>query len=222
MDRQGIDFILNFEECRVLGSLLEKEMTTPDYYPLTLNALVNACNQKSSRDPVVSFDESTVVGALDSLREKKLVRVVSGPDSRVAKHRQVFTDTANLTLQELSLLCVLMLRGPQTAGELRGRTERMYHFQNFEEVEATLQRLVDRESRALVAQLPRQTGLKEPRFAHLLSGEIRESEASLNTQASEAGVGSERLLKLEQQVENLRNEVAELRQQLSEFKKQFE
>jgi uncharacterized protein len=224
MDRQGIDFILNFEECRVLGSLLEKEMTTPDYYPLTLNALVNACNQKSSRDPVVSFDESTVIGALDSLREKKLVRVVSGPDSRVAKHRQVFTDTANLTLQELSLLCVLMLRGPQTAGELRGRTERMYHFQNFEEVEAALQRLVDRESRALVVQLPRQTGLKEPRFAHLLSGEIRESEVRLGSQVEsmQPQAGNDRILSLEQEVENLRNEVAELRQQLGEFKKQFE
>jgi uncharacterized protein YceH (UPF0502 family) len=128
-----------------------------------------ACNQKSSRDPVVSFDESTVLKA-DSLREKKLVRVVSGPDSRVPKHRQVFTDAANITLPELSLLCVLMLRGPQTVGELRGRTERMHRFQNFDEVEATVQRLVERETGALVVQIPRQAGLKEPRYAHLLVG----------------------------------------------------
>src|SRR5690349_3508526 len=137
-------------EIRVLGCLLEKEMTTPEYYPLTLNALVNACNQKSSRDPVVSFDEPTVVQALDGLREKKLARMVSGPDSRVAKYRQVFTDSANLTLPELALLCVLMLRGPQTAGELRGRTERMHRFQDFAEVESTLRRLAEREAGSLV------------------------------------------------------------------------
>ena len=224
MANEANDLILNFEECRVLGSLLEKEMTTPEYYPLTLHALVNACNQKSSRDPVVSFDETTVVRALDGLREKKLARVVSGPDSRVAKYRQVFTDSANLTIPELSLLCILMLRGPQTVGELRGRTERMYRFQNFEEAEAALQRLVEREAGALVMQLPRQTGLKEPRYAHLLSGEIRESETGLNSQAvsKEAGTGSEKLVKLEQEIQNLRSEVADLRQQLSDFKKQFE
>lgn len=224
MDKQEIDFVLKFEEVRVLGSLLEKQVTTPEYYPLTLNALVSACNQKSSRDPVVSFDESTVLKALDSLREKKLVRVVSGPDSRVAKHRQVFTDAANITLPELSLLCVLMLRGPQTVGELRGRTERMHRFQNFDEVEATVQRLVERETGALVVQIPRQTGLKEPRYAHLLGGDIRESEIPLPSQVDPQQVRGEndKIFKLEQEVQNLRNEVAELRQQLGEFKKQFE
>jgi uncharacterized protein len=224
MDKQGIDSILSFEEVRVLGSLLEKEITTPDYYPLTLNALVNACNQKSSRDPVVSFDESTVLKALDGLREKKLVRVVSGPDSRVAKYRQVFTDTANLTLQELSLLCVLILRGPQTPGELRGRAERMSRFENLEEVEAALRRLMERESGPLVVQLPRQAGLKEQRYGQLLSGEVRDSEAGLDFRrvSKEAELEDERYLKLEQEVRSLRNEVAELRQQLDEFKKQFE
>jgi len=221
MDKQGIDSILSFEEVRVLGSLLEKEITTPDYYPLTLNALINACNQKSSRDPVVSFDESTVLQALDGLREKKLVRVVSGPDSRVAKYRQVFTDIANLTLHELSLLCVLMLRGPQTPGELRGRTERMCRFQNLEEIETTLRRLMERESSALIVQLPRQTGLKEQRYAQLLGGEVQYSEASLDSQRVPKGaeLGEDRFLKLEQEVRSLRNEVAELREQLGKFKR---
>jgi hypothetical protein len=224
MANDGNDLLLSFEECRVLGSLLEKEMATPEYYPLTLNALVNACNQKSSRYPVVTFDEITVVQALDGLRAKKLARVVSGPDSRVAKYRQVFTDSANLTIPELSLLCVLMLRGPQTDGELRGRTERMYHFQNLEEVEAALDRLAERNSGALVLRLPRQTGMKEQRYAHLLSGEVRESETGLSSEAAskETGPGSERFLKLEEEVQTLRTEVAELRQQLGEFKKQFE
>jgi len=224
MTNQANDLVLSFEECRVLGSLLEKEMTTPEYYPLTLNALVNACNQRSSREPVVSFDEATVIRTLDGLREKKLVRVVSGPDSRVAKYRQVFTDSANLTLPGLSLLCVLMLRGPQTAGELRGRTERMHRFENFEQVEVALQGLVERETGALVVQLPRQTGLKEPRYAHLLSGPVEQSEIRSRSQADSRGAAADsaRILKLEQEVEDLRNEVAELRQQLRQFKKQFE
>jgi len=224
MDIQGIDVILSFEECRVLGSLLEKEMTTPEYYPLTLNALVNACNQKSSRDPVVSFDESTVIRALDGMRQKKLARVVSGPDSRVAKYRQVFTDSANVTIPELSLLCVLMLRGPQTAGELRGRTERMHRFESFEEVEAALQRLVERGAGALVVHLPRQAGMKEPRYAHLLSGPVEQDEVRSDARADsrEALADDWRILKLEQGVDALRNEVAELRQLLGEFKKQFE
>jgi uncharacterized protein len=224
MNNEKIERVLNFEEVRVLGCLLEKEMTTPEYYPLTLNALVNACNQKSSRDPVVSFDEPTVVQALDGLREKKLARMVSGPDSRVAKYRQVFTDSANLTLPELALLCVLMLRGPQTAGELRGRTERMHRFQDFAEVESTLRRLAEREAGSLVVQLPRQTGLKESRFAHLLGGPIDPNEVPLavETDPLRNQVHLERIVKLEQEVEGLRSEVAELRRQLAEFKGQFD
>jgi uncharacterized protein YceH (UPF0502 family) len=224
MNNEKIERVLNFEEVRVLGCLLEKEMTTPEYYPLTLNALVNACNQKSSRDPVVSFDEPTVVQALDGLREKKLARMVSGPDSRVAKYRQVFTDSANLTLPELALLCVLMLRGPQTAGELRGRTERMHRFQDFAELESALRRLAEREAGSLVVQLPRQTGLKESRFAHLLSGPINPNEVPLcvETDPLRNQVHLDRIVKLEQEVEGLRSEVAELRRQLAEFKGQFD
>jgi uncharacterized protein YceH (UPF0502 family) len=224
MNNEKIERVLNFEEVRVLGCLLEKEMTTPEYYPLTLNALVNACNQKSSRDPVVSFDEPTVVQALDGLREKKLARMVSGPDSRVAKYRQVFTDSANLTLPELALLCVLMLRGPQTAGELRGRTERMHRFQDFAEVESALRRLAEREAGSLVVQLPRQTGFKESRFAHLLGGPIDPNEVPLTVETDPLRnqVHLDRIVKLEQEVEGLRSEVAELRRQLAEFKGQFD
>jgi len=224
MNDQQIPPVLDFNEVRVLGCLLEKEMTTPEYYPLTLNALVNACNQKSSRDPVVSFDESTVVRALDGLREKRLIRVVSGPDSRVAKYRQVFTDSANLTLPELALLCVLMLRGPQTTGELRGRIERMHRFQSFGDVESALEKLTRREAGPLAVQLPRQAGLKESRYAHLLGGPIYLNEAHQNveTPSTQGQPFLDRLGKLEQEVAELRIEVAELRQQLAEFKTQFE
>jgi len=218
-----MEVILNADEIRVLGSLIEKEMTTPDYYPLTLNALMHACNQKSSRDPVVSFDEQTVVRALDGLREKKLARVVSSPDSRVAKYRQIFTDTANLTQAELALLCVLMLRGPQTVGELRGRTERLCNFERVAEVEAALQRLINRDSGALVMLLPRQTGLKEPRFMHLLAGEVQDNEMkSRNEPIFEARIDNERISRIEQEIESLRRELMELKRDFSDFKKQFD
>ncbi|PYV43646.1 MAG: DUF480 domain-containing protein [Acidobacteria bacterium] len=219
-----MEVILNADEIRVLGSLIEKEMTTPDYYPLTLNALMHACNQKSSRDPVVSFDEQTVVRALDGLREKKLARVVSSPDSRVAKYRQIFTDTANLTQAELALLCVLMLRGPQTVGELRGRTERLCNFERVAEVEAALQRLINRDSGALVMLLPRQTGLKEPRFMHLLAGEVQDNEMKSRNEPTifEARIDNERISRIEQEIESLRRELMELKRDFSDFKKQFD
>ena len=219
-----MEVILNADEIRVLGSLIEKEMTTPDYYPLTLNALMHACNQKSSRDPVVSFDEQTVVRALDGLREKKLARVVSSPDSRVAKYRQIFTDTANLTQAELALLCVLMLRGPQTVGELRGRTERLCNFERVAEVEAALQRLINRDSGALVMLLPRQTGLKEPRFMHLLAGEVQDNEMKSRNEPTifEARIDNERISRIEQEIESLRRELMEVKRDFSDFKKQFD
>ena len=219
-----MEVILNVGEIRVLGSLIEKEMTTPDYYPLTLNALMHACNQKSNRDPVVSFDEQTVVRALDELREKKLTRVVSSPDSRVAKYRQVFTDTANLTQAELALLCVLMLRGPQTVGELRGRTERLCNFEGLAEVEAALQRLIHRDVGALVALLPRQTGLKEPRYAHLLGGEVQDIETKSRNESTilEACIDNERISRMEQEIESLRKELMELKREFADFKKQFD
>jgi uncharacterized protein YceH (UPF0502 family) len=218
-----MEFILTPEETRVLGCLIEKQITTPEYYPLTLNALLSACNQKSSRDPVVAYDEKSVVRALDGLREKKLARMVSAAESRVAKYRQVFTDTANLTEQELGLLCVLMLRGPQTVGELRTRTERLCTFNRLEEVEASLLRLMNRQSGAMVARLPRQSGFKESRYAHLLSGAVTEETtvASLGG-ASLKGSEADRIAKLEAEIEVLHNEVRALQKQFSEFKNQFE
>src|SRR5664279_2014634 len=165
----NMDWQLETAEARVLGALLEKEVATPDYYPLSLNALVNACNQKSNREPVVSFDEDTVEQALESLRGKGLALRISGRDSRVPKHAQRFTEAFNLGRREAAVMCVLMVRGPQTVGELRGRSERLYTFDDLEAVEATLHRLGEME---FVKQLPRQTGFKEPRFTHLLSGDV--------------------------------------------------
>jgi uncharacterized protein YceH (UPF0502 family) len=218
--------MLNEVEVRVIGSLLEKELTTPEYYPLTLNALTHACNQLSNRDPVVSFDEKTVVRALDGLRDKKLVHVVFASDSRVPKYRQVLTESLNLTPPEVAVICVLLLRGPQTVGEIRGRTNRLYEFAELTEVETTLQRLMTREPQPLVTKLPRQTGRKESRYAHLLAGEIsieeRESAPRLEPATLEVRAENERIAGLEDEVRRLRQEVSELRQQFDDFKKQFE
>ncbi len=219
-----MDVILNPEETRVLGSLIEKQITTPDYYPPTLNALMHACNQKSNRDPVVSYDETTVLRILDGLREKKLIRAVSMADSRVAKYRQIFTDTANLTDQELGILCVLMLRGFQTAGELRGRTDRLCSFSNLEEVEKTLQRMREKKEGCWVTQLPRQPGFKESRWAHLLGGEISEETLNASTAVPPVLASTEvaRMTQLEEEVRILQQEILTLKQQFNEFRKQFE
>src|ERR1700683_54398 len=158
-------------EVRVLGALMEKEVATPEYYPLSLNALVNACNQKSNREPVVAYDEDTVETALDGLRAKGLAVRISGQDMRVPKHAHRLSEVINLGRREAAVLCVLMLRGPQTTGELRGRTERLYQFDDLEAVDACLARLMEWEPEPLVARLPRQVGYKEVRYAHLLSGE---------------------------------------------------
>jgi len=218
--------VLNAVEVRVLGSLVEKEITTPDYYPLTLNALVNACNQSSNRDPVVSFDETTVVRALDGLREKKLALVFYGADSRVPKYAHKLTEALTLSRPEIAVLCVLLLRGPQTVGELRGRTGRMHEFAALEEVEAVLQTLAAKESGPLVTKLPRQTGFKESRFAHRLAGEVTLEPAETAPRLEPATVAvrleNERLAKLEADTEALRREFAELKQQFANFRKQFE
>src|SRR5437879_9693253 len=176
----NMDQKLTAVEVRVLGSLIEKEITTPDYYPLTLNALTNACNQISNRDPVVSFDEQTVMRALDSLREKKLAYVFHGSESRVPKYGHLFPEAFDLAPPEVAVLCVLLLRGPQTPGEIRGRTGRLHEFASLSEVETTLHELSIKEPQPLVLKLPRQTGSRESRYAHLLSGEIEieESEAA--------------------------------------------
>ena len=219
-----MDQILTQVEVRVLGSLMEKEITTPEYYPLTLNALVNACNQISNRDPVVSFDERTVARALESLREKRLAWMVTGI-GRVPKYEHRFSEALKLAEQELAVLCVLMLRGPQTVGEIRGRTGRLYEFKELEEVELTLQALMTAEP-PLAIKLPRQPGTKESRYAHLLAGEVRveEREAAprLEPATLEVRQENERIAKLEEELTHVRNELADLKRQFVDFKKQFE
>jgi uncharacterized protein len=222
---------LNAAEVRVLGSLIEKQITTPDYYPLTLNALTNACNQLTNRDPVVVFDETTIVRAIDGLREKRLATLFSGQESRVAKYKHTLTDALLLTPAEVALLCVLMLRGPQTVGELRTRSERLFKFDTLPEVEETLNGLAIRTPQPLVMKLPRQPGTKESRYGHLLSGAVeappaaaREASAVLAPAAtpSTTGADNERLARLEQECAELRRQIAELQQQFAEFRKQFE
>jgi hypothetical protein len=222
-----MDAILNETEVRVIGSLIEKQVTTPEYYPLTLKALTNACNQTSNREPVVSLDEKQVARALESLREKNLAYVFYGSDSRVPKYKQMMSDLYHLTPPERAVLCVLMLRGAQTVGELRGRTSRLYEFADLAEVEATLEALIARDDPPLVARLTRQAGQKEARFAHLLSGEVTLTETPQSAPRTEpvmreVQAENERVARLEAQVETLRQQVAELRQQLDDFRKQFE
>src|SRR5947207_7615573 len=155
-----MDILLNHIQARALGALIEKEITTPDYYPLSLNALVGACNQSSNRNPVVHFDEQTVAGAAESLRERKLVHLVDRGESRVTKYRHVLYEAMNFGRPVIAVMCVMMLRGPQTVGEVRTRTNRLYDFSSLEEVETTLNSLISREP-PLIARLPRQTGQTE-------------------------------------------------------------
>ena len=208
---------LDETEVRVLGALMEKEIATPEYYPLSLNALVNACNQKSNRDPVVSYDETTVDAALAGLRAKGLAVRISGPDLRVPKHQHRLSETFNLGRRETAVLCVLMLRGPQTTGELRGRTERLYEFDDLEAVDACLTRLMEWRPDPLAVRLPRQAGYKETRYAHLLSGDPPAQPAGLAPAIREDPVA-----RLQARVDHLDQEVAELQRQFAEFRKQFE
>ena len=224
------ELILSPEEVRVVGALIEKQVTTPEYYPLTLNALRQACNQLSNRDPVVAFDERTVVWALESLRDRKLARVVTTADGRVPKYRHVLDEALGLKSPEMAVMCVLMLRGAQTVGEIRTRTERLYPFSALSFVETTLEDLMTRDV-PLVSKLPRQAGRKEPRYAHLLAGEVvlaaeTEGAEAEATTAATAGRGGEgvggRVARLEEELRAVRAELAELRAQFGEFKKQFE
>jgi uncharacterized protein YceH (UPF0502 family) len=208
-------------EVRVLGALMEKEVSTPEYYPLSLNALVNACNQKSNREPVVSYDEDTVETALDGLRVKGLAARISGHDMRVPKHAHRLSEVINLGRREAAVLCVLMLRGPQTAGELRGRTERLYPFDDLEAVDACLARLMEWQPEPLAARLARQAGYKEVRYAHLLAGEP----PAVQPAAAVSAVRETRddpVARLQARVDGLEAEVADLKRQFGEFKKQFE
>jgi hypothetical protein len=217
-----VNIVLNPAEARVLGALVEKDITTPDYYPLSLNALVNACNQKNNREPVTNFDEDTVRLALRNLSDKRLAGPASGADGRVTKYEHRLQEVFNFTRRETAILCVLLLRGPQTPGELRGRTERMHRFEDLDEVLSGLQQLMRREP-PLAKALGRRPGTKEVRYAHLLSGDVEAWEGPADTaSASEDSGSAERLAQLEEQVATLRGEVAELKQQMAEFRKQFE
>ena len=216
-----MDVTLNGTELRVLGALIEKELTTPEYYPLSLNALVNACNQKSNREPVLSLDESEVTRALDSLRFKQFA-LVSGMGGRVAKYRHALVEKFRFSPAELALLCELMVRGPQTVGELRTRGERMHPFADLAEVESVLEDLMER-TPPVVTRLPRQPGRKEPRYCQLFAGEPDLTEvAAPETQRSGGSAESEKIAKLEQELSELRQEVSALRQTVAEFKKSFE
>jgi uncharacterized protein YceH (UPF0502 family) len=216
--------ILSDIEVRVLGSLVEKQVTTPEYYPLTLNSLTLACNQKNNRGPVTSYSEEEVAQALETLREKNLTYVFYGSTSRVPKYKHVMTEVLHLSAAELAVMCVLLLRGPQTTGELTTRGFRLHEFSGLEEVDATLNALMTREPDPLVIRLPRQPGQKEVRYAHLLSGEV-----AVETQAVERPVSSshrvsssDRVSQLESEVETLKSEFGKLREQFEGFKKQFE
>jgi uncharacterized protein len=209
-----MELLLHPVEVRVLGALMEKEITTPEYYPLSLNALVNACNQKSNRDPVVQYDDETVEHGLETLREKGLVLTISGAGSRVQKYGHRIAEKLNLGRRESAILCELMLRGPQTLGELRTRCERMHHFDDISEVEAVLERHTE-----LMVKLERRPGEKEARFAHLLSGLPSAVETATEPVAPTRG---DRIGALEAEVAQLREEVEELKQQFSGFRRQFE
>lgn len=217
--------ILSEIETRVLGSLIEKDITTPDYYPLSLNALVNACNQKNNREPVMNLDENAVRDALSSLQEKRLAGPASGADSRVTKYEHRLQEVFNFDRREIAIICVLLLRGAQTPGELRGRTDRMYHFDALEDVVATLDRLAHREPR-LAAILPRQPGTKESRYMHLFSGDAPEYAVPVPVETSAAPSGTNstgsRIASLEEEVSRLRAELTDVQQQLAAFRKQFE
>jgi len=217
-----VEILLTDVEVRVLGSLVEKDATTPDYYPLSLNALVNACNQKSNRDPFMSLDENTVRDALSSLQEKRLAGPVNSADSRVTKYEHRMQEVYNFSRGENAVLCVLLLRGPQTPGELRGRTERLHRFNDLDEVQFALQRLMQREP-PLAKVLPRQPGTKESRYVHLLSGDVEGAPAPLSTHAASGGDASlDRIEELEKNVILLRREIENLKQQFATFRKQFE
>jgi len=214
--------VLTPAEARVLGALVEKEVTTPDYYPMSLNALINACNQRSNREPVMDLDEEAVRQALHGLEDLRLAGRARGADGRVTKYEHWLGEAFNFSRAETALICVLLLRGPQTPGELRGRTERMHRFDEIGEVLAGLQKLMEREP-ALVAVLPRQPGTKESRYAHLLSGGVE----SLPVAAAETGFVrresgqdadlEERVVQLEATVADLRQEVAALRRRIDDL-----
>ena len=207
-------------EVRVLGSLIEKDLSTPDHYPLSLNALTSACNQSSNRDPVMNLEEGAVAQAIDTLRRQGLVRSIQGIGSRVPKFQHLLAEAGDLTRAELAVLAVMALRGPQTAGEIRARAARLMPGDHSAELETTLEALVTRDPQPVVTRLARRPGQKEARYAHLLAGAIAEPADDLP--AAPANPAPDRIMALEELVEDLRSEVADLRAQLAEFRKQFD
>jgi uncharacterized protein YceH (UPF0502 family) len=218
-----MDILLTEVEARVLGSLIEKELTTPAYYPLSLNALVNACNQKSNRDPFMNVDEDAVREALRSLNKKELAGPADDMVGRVTKYEHRLQEAFNFTRHETAILCELLLRGPQTPGELRSRADRMHKFDDLGIVQSTLQRLMKREP-PLVKLLPRQPGTKEARYAHLLSGDVEawEREPEPGPIVISGSSMGEQIARLEGDVAVLQKEVKDLKQQFADFRKQFE
>jgi len=215
--------VLNDIEVRVLGSLVEKQVTTPEYYPLTINALTLACNQKNNRNPVTSYSENLVAQAVENLRELNLAYVFYGSTSRVPKYKHVMPEVLHLGPAQLALMCVLLLRGSQTLGELRERASRLYEFSSLEEVEETLKSLISREPETLVKRLPRQPGQKETRFAHMLAGEPPvETAAEEPSHRRIISRESDRLSSVQEDVAALKAQMEELRLQFESFKKQFE
>ncbi|MBF0329583.1 MAG: YceH family protein [Nitrospirae bacterium] len=220
-----MDFMLNDIEARVLGCLIEKEKTTPDYYPLTLNSLCVACNQKSNRHPVVTYEETTVVRGLDGLRDKHLAEKVHLVDSRLPKYRHLMQKKLELSEAETAILCELLLRGPQTTGELRGRADRMHSFSSIDEVETVMKGLEERDA-PLIIKLPRQVGQKERRYIHLLCGEPLDSVSTAELPEEDAtkkvrDEGS-RISRLESEISQIRADIDQLKKTFDDWRKQFE
>jgi hypothetical protein len=212
-----MNIILNDREVRVLGSLMEKAMATPEYYPLSLNALTNACNQKSNRDPVVDWDDGAVREALDDLEEKGLVN--RSTVGRVPKYEETFTRQYNLVASEAAALCVLMLRGPQTPGAIRSRSERLFAFDGLDALQATLDRL---DEWGHIRRLPRLPGHKESRYAHLLAGEADDPAGTSQTAGAPTPDGTDRLAHVEDEIRLMKAELADLREAFDTFRRQFE
>ena len=212
---------LTSTEVRVLGALMEKDMTTPEYYPLSLNALVNACNQKNNRDPVVHYGPEEVEDALESLRRRQLVLKTTGREVRVPKYSHRASETLDLGNRELAVMCVLLLRGPQTIGEIKDRTERMYAFDDLGSVETTLRKLMERQPEAFAAKLEHLPGARDPRYAQLLAGEPQATPAAA-AHSTSASSSPSRVDRLESELAALRSEVEELRRVIDDFRRQFE
>ena len=216
-----MDIVLTEEEVRVLGSLIEKQVTTPEYYPLTMKALVAACNQRSNRHPVVSYDEQIAEHAMNGLRDKKLGWVIKKSDSRVLKYGHIFPEVFHLTPPQTAAMCVLMLRGPLTPGEIRSTAGRLYDFKDLAEVDDTINALINNEQGSMIVMIARQPGQKEARYAHLLAGDIDVNEIQPSAQYYQPSSGSS-LSVMEEEIGALRREIQELRDEFNEFKKQFD